>query len=286
MTSLNPENGQLPPVEERHETNESSENGDEPETSISIGGKPIVYLNKKGKPLKHPAKSIRTPAQLAALERGRIKLAEKRASDPLCKTKPNDGLTKEQRHEKMLEERRRKVAEREQARIDAINNAKKSVEDLQAERQELERVKQEEIARVRAIRELREAQRVEMEKQHQAELEAIKQENRARKELRQKEMINELTTRIQEKYEELYTKQQLEKLERRNQKEQAKMMKQFARTAGVPYTASFQPHTQPCLLQASQQNHSNRSSDPMLVAPDPRVVPKPFVLRGFECEAR
>jgi hypothetical protein len=284
MTSLNTENGQLPPVEETHENHD--DDNDDNETSISIGGKPIVYLNKKGKPLKHPAKSIRTPAQLAALERGRQKLAEKRASDPLCKTKPNDGLTKEQRHEKMLEERRRKVAEREQARIDAINNAKKSVEDLQAERQELERVKQEEIARVRAIRELREAQRIEMEKQHQAELEAIKQENRARKELRQKEMINELTTRIQEKYEELYTKQQLEKLERRNQKEQAKMMKQFARTAGVPYTASFQPHpAQTCLLQASQ-NHSNRSSDPMLVSPDPRVVPKPFVLRGFECEAR
>jgi DNA repair exonuclease SbcCD ATPase subunit len=285
MTSLNPENGQLPPVEETHETHDDEDNDDN-ETSISIGGKAIVYLNKKGKPLKHPAKSIRTPAQLAALERGRQKLAEKRASDPLFKPKPDDGMTKEQRHEKLLEERRRKVAEREQARIDAINNAKKSVEELQAERQELERVKQEEMARVRAIRELREAQRVEMERQHAAELEAVKQENRARKELRQREMINELTTRIQEKYEELYTKQQLEKLERRNQKEQSKMMKQFARTAGVPYTASFQPHTQPCLLQASQQNHSNRSSDPMLVAPDPRVVPKPFVLRGFECEAR
>ena len=283
MTSLNTENGQLPAVEETHETNETSENEDE--TSISIGGKPVVYLNKKGKPLKHPAKSIRTPAQLAALERGRIKLAEKRASDPLAKPKPDDGMTKEQRHEKMLEERRRKVAEREQARIDAINTAKRSVEDLQAERQELERVKQEEIARVRAIRELREAQRIEMEKQHQAELEAIRQENRARKEMRQQAMINELTTRIHEKYVELHTKQQLEKLERRNQKEQAKMLKQFARTAGVPYSASFQPHTQPCLLQASQ-TQSNRSSDPMLVAPDPRVVPKPFVLRGFECEAR
>jgi hypothetical protein len=282
MTSLSDESG-LPAVVE--ETHENDNDGDD-ETSISIGGKPIVYLNKKGKPLKHPAKSIRTPAQLAALERGRQKLAEKRASDPLAKPKPNDGMTKEQRHEKMLEERRRKVAEREQARIDAINNAKKSVEDLQVERQELERVKQDEIARVRAIRELREAQRIEMEKQHQAELEAIKQENRARKEMRQQQMINDLTSRIHEKYVELHTKQQLEKLERRNQKEQAKMMKQFSRTAGVPYSASFQPHTQPCLLQASQQNQLNRSSDPMLVSPDPRVVPKPFVLRGFECEAR
>jgi hypothetical protein len=280
MTSLSDESG-LPAVVEV--THENEHVGDDDETSISIGGKPlVVYLNKKGKPLKHPAKSIRTPAQLAALERGRQKLAEKRASDPLAKPKPDDGMTKEQRHEKMLEERRRKVAEREQARIDAINNAKKSVEDLQAERQELERVKQDEIARVRAIRELREAQRIEMEKQHQAELEAIKQENRARKEMRQQQMINDLTSRIHEKYVELHTKQQLEKLERRNQKEQAKMMKQFSRTAGVPYSASFQPHTQPCLLQ----NQLNRSSDPMLVSPDPRVVPKPFVLRGFECEAR
>jgi hypothetical protein len=280
MTSLSDESGLPAVVEETHE------NDCDDETSISIGGKAVVYLNKKGKPLKHPAKSIRTPAQLAALERGRQKLAEKRASDPLAKPKPDDGMTKEQRHEKMLEERRNKVAQREQQRIDAINNAKKSVEDLMTERQELERVKQEEIARVRAIRELREAQRIEMEKQHQAELEAIKQENRARKEMRQQQMINELTSRIHEKYVELHTKQQLEKLERRNQKEQAKMMKQFSRTAGVPYSASFQPHTQPCLLQASQQTQSNRSSDPMLVVPDPRVVPKPFVLRGFECEAR
>jgi hypothetical protein len=283
MTSLSEESGLPPVVEETHETHEPNEQGDE--TTISIGGKP-VYLNKKGKPLKHPAKSIRTPAQLAALERGRAKLAEKRAADPLFKPKPSDGLTPEQRHEKALEERRRKVAEREQARLDAISNAKKSVEDLQTERLELERVKQEEIARVRAIRELREAQRIEMQKQHEAELEAIREENRARKELRQKEMINELTSRIQEKYEELYTKQQLEKLERRNQKEQAKMMKHFARTAGVPYhvaASTFQPHpAQTCLLQASQ----NRSSDPKLVSTDPRAVPKPFVLRGFECEAR
>jgi hypothetical protein len=281
MTSLNDETGLQTHVIDAHETEDNDE-----DTSITIGGKPIIYLNKKGKPLKHPAKSIRTPAQLAALERGRVKLAEKRALDPASKAKPDDGLTKEQRHEKMLEERRRKVAEREQARLDAINNAKRSVEDLRAERQELERVKQEEIARVRAIRELREAQRIEMEKQHQAELEAIRQENRTRKEMRQKEMINELTTRIHEKYEELHTKQRLEKLERRNQKEQAKMMKQFARTAGVPYSASFQPHpAQTCLLQTAQ-NASNRSSDPMLSTPDPRSVPKPFVLRGFECEAR
>jgi len=281
MTSLNDETGLQTHVIDAHETEDNDE-----DTSITIGGKPIIYLNKKGKPLKHPAKSIRTPAQLAALERGRVKLAEKRALDPASKAKPDDGLTKEQRHEKMLEERRRKVAEREQARLDAINNAKRSVEDLHAERQELERVKQEEIARVRAIRELREAQRIEMEKQHQAELEAIRQENRTRKEMRQKEMINELTTRIHEKYEELHTKQKLEKLERRNQKEQAKMLKQFARTAGVPYSASFQPHpAQTCLLQ-NAQNASNRSSDPALATPDPRVVPKPFVLRGFECEAR
>jgi hypothetical protein len=223
---------------------------------------------------------------LAALERGRVKLAEKRALDPATKAKPDDGLTKEQRHEKMLEERRRKVAEREQARIDAINNAKRSVEELHTEREELNRVKQDEIARVRAIRELREAQRIEMEKQHQAELEAIRQENRTRKEMRQKEMINELTTRIHEKYEELHRKQQFEKFERRNHKEQTKMMKQFARTAGVPYSASFQPHpAQSCLLQTAQ-NASNRSSDPTLSTPDPRSVPKPFVLRGFECEAR
>lgn len=283
MTSLNEETGLVSHITEAHETNDETNDATNDETTISIGGKPIVYHNKKGKVLKHPAKSVRTPAQLAALEKGRIKLAEKRASDPLAKPKPDDGLTKEQRHEKALEERRRKVAEREQARLDAIDNAKRSVEELHAERLELERVKQEEIARVRAIRELREAQRVEMEKQHQAELEAIREENRARKELRQKQMINELTTRIQEKYEELHTKQQLEKLERRNQKEQAKMMKQFARTAGVPYSASFQPHPpQPCLLQ----NQSNRSSDPSLVPFDSRIVPKPFVLRGFECDAR
>jgi DNA repair exonuclease SbcCD ATPase subunit len=284
MTSLSDESGLPPVVEETHE-NEQHDDTTNDDTTISIGGKP-VYLNKKGKVLKHPAKSIRTPAQLAALERGRAKLAEKRAADPLFKPKPSDGLTPEQRHEKALEERRRKMAEREQARLDAISNAKKSVEDLQAERLELERVKQDEIQRVRAIRELREAQRIEMQKQHEAELEAIKQENRARKELRQKEMINELTARIQEKYEELYTKQQLEKLARRNEKEQAKMMKQFARTAGVPYhvaASTFQPHpAQTCLLQASQ----NRSSDPMLVPSDPRAVPKPFVLRGFECDAR
>lgn len=280
MTSLNAETGLQSHIVETHETNDETNDETTDETTISIGGKPIVYLNKKGKPLKHPAKSVRTPAQLAALEKGRIKLAEKRAADPLAKPKPDDGLTKEQRHEKALEERRRKVAEREQARLDAIDNAKRSVEDLRAERLELERVKQEEIARVRAIRELREAQRIAMEKQHQEELEAMRAENRARKELRQQQMINELTTRIQEKYEELHTKQQLEKMERRNQKEQAKVMKQFARTAGVPYSASFQPHpAQPCLLQA---NHSNRSSDPPLAPFDSKIVPKPFVLRGFE----
>ena len=281
MTSLNEETGLQSHIVEEHETTEHDET-----TEISIGGKPIVYLNKKGKPLKHPAKSVRTPAQLAALEKGRVKLAEKRASDPLFKPKPDDGLTKEQRHEKALEERRRKVAEREQARVDAINQAKRSVEELHAERIELERVKQEELARVRAIRELRDAQRVAMQKQHEAELEAMREENRARKELRQKQMINELTTRIQEQYEALHTKQQLEKLERRNQKEQAKMMKQFARTAGVSYTDAFQPiPPQTCLLQASQ-HHSNKSADPSLVTFDSRIVPKPFVLRGFECDAR
>lgn len=283
MTSLNEETGLQSHIVGAYETHETNDETNDDTTEISIGGKPIVYLNKKGKPLKHPAKSIRTPAQIAALERGRIKLAEKRALDPSTKPKPDDGLTKEQRHEKMLEERRRKVAEREQARLDAINNAKRSVEDLHAERIELERVKQEEIARVRAIRELREAQRVEMEKQHNAEMEAMREENRLRKEMRQKQMINELTTRIQEKYEELHTKQQLEKLERRNQKQQTKMMKQFARTAGVSYADAFQPHPpQTCLLQTQL----NRSSDPALGMVDSRYVPKPFVLRGFECDAR
>jgi hypothetical protein len=269
MTSLSDASGQQPVEEQEHENNES-------ETTVSIGGKPIIYLNKKGKPLKHPAKSIRTPAQLEALERGRKKLAEKRASDPLFKPKsiPDDGMTKEERHERMLEERRKKVAEREQERLDAIADAKRSVEDLQAEREELERVKQREIERVRAIRELREAQRIEMQKQHEAELQAIKEENRARKELRQQQLVNDLTARIAEKYEELHAKTSLEKLERRNKKEQEKMMRKFARTAGTPYD-SFHPHpAQTCALQSSK--------DPSLAPFDSRRVPKPFVLRGFE----
>ena len=91
MTSLS-RIGQRASVEETHEMNESND-GNEADTSITIGGKPVFY-NKKGKQLKHPAKSIRTPAQLAALERGRIVLAQKRASEPLFKAKPDDGMTK------------------------------------------------------------------------------------------------------------------------------------------------------------------------------------------------
>lgn len=265
------------------------------EGDITIGNK-TIFINKQGRILKVPGKVARSPAQLAALQKGREKLRERREALG-HNVKPNDPENVEaqkEAHEKKLQARREKQAQKEKERLDAILNAQKTVEELRIEREALEIAKQAEIERVKAIREFREAQRIEMEKQHKLELESIAEERRIRKEQRQKAMIEQLTANLNEKVEELHRKTELERATRRNEKLQRKTMNQFTKataSSSLQPQSNNVPHFDP--FHTSRPNSAIKPPvyaihDPssLAISSDGTRVLKPFVLRGFECDMR
>lgn len=269
------------------------------EGDVTIGNK-TIYINKQGRILKVPGKVARSPAQLAALQKGRDKLRERREAlgHNVKPNNPEDTEAAKVIHEKKLLERREKQAAKEKERLTAILNAQKSVEELRIEREALEVAKQAEMERVRAIREFREAQRIEMEKQHKLELESIAEERRIRKEQRQKTMIEQLTLNLNEKVEELHRKTELERQTRRNEKAQKKVMNQFNKSTLLQSTLQEQSSHVPHFDPFHTVNTSQRSpaiKPPVYAIHDPsslaissngtRVL-KPFVLRGFECDSR
>lgn len=268
--------------------------------SVYIEGNPI-FLNRKGKPVKHPNKVIRTEAQLAALKRGREALARKRL-DPNANTnviyvENEDGeqvplsssnLTPAEKHNKVLEARRAKLAAKEQARLDAIAKAEQSVAQLEAEKVALQEAKALEMQRIAAIREMREAQRVEMLRRHEEESKAMEHEKKVLKETRKKELINELTTRIHEQYIELQNKKALSKIERKQEKEKARLAKHFS-GCDVPNVGHFVQHKpvvlHPSMVAPSQRNQWSEEFLALGVMPsDGSKIVSPFVLRGRECE--
>lgn len=264
------------------------------EGDITIGNK-TIFINKQGRILKVPGKVARSPAQLAALQKGRDRLRERREALG-HNVKPNDPENVEaqkEAHDKRLQARREKQASKETERLAAILSAQKTVEELRVEREALEIAKHAEIERVKAIREFRDAQRVEMERQHKLELESIAEERRIRKEQRQKTMIEQLTANLNEKVDELHRKTELERATRRNEKMQRKM-NQFTKatsSSSLQPQSSNVPHFDPF--------HTNRPNsaikppvyaihDPssLAISSDGTRVLKPFVLRGFECDMR
>lgn len=270
------------------------------EGDITIGNK-TIFINKQGRILKVPGKVARSPAQLAALQKGRDRLRERREALG-HNVKPNDPDNVEaqkEAHEKRLQARREKQASKEKERLEAILNAQKTVEELRVEREALEIAKHAEIERVKAIREFREQQRIEMERQHKLELESIAEERRIRKEQRQKTMIEQLTINLNEKVEELHRKTELERATRRNEKLQRKTMNQFTKATSLSSASSLQPqssnvpHFDP--FHTTNRPNSAATKPPVYAIHDPsslaissdgtRVL-KPFVLRGFECDMR
>lgn len=268
--------------------------------SVYIDGNPI-FLNRKGKPVKHPNKVIRTEAQLAALKRGREALARKRL-DPNANTNTiyvenEDGeqvalshsnLTPAEKHSKVLEARRAKLAAKEQARLDAIAKAEQSVAQLEAEKVALQEAKALEMQRIAAIREMREAQRVEMLRRHEEESKAMEHEKKVLKESRKRELINELTTRIHEQYIELQNKKALTKIERKQEKEKARLAKHFS-GCDAPNVGHFVQQKpivlHPSMIPTSQRGQWSEEFLALGVRPsDGSKIVSPFVLRGRECD--
>jgi hypothetical protein len=268
--------------------------------SVYIGENPI-FLNRKGKPVKHPNKVIRTEAQLAALKRGREALAKKRL-DPHANTNTiyvenEDGeqvplssssLTPAEKHSKVLEARRAKIAAKEQARLDAIARAEMSVAQLEDEKVALQEAKALEMQRIAAIREMREAQRIEMMRRHEEDSKAMEHEKKVLKESRKKELINELTTRIHEQYIELQNKKALSKIERKQEKQKAQLAKHFSGcdAPNVGHYVQQRPVVlHPQMIPPSQRNQWSEEFLALGVRPsDGSKIISPFVLRGRECD--
>lgn len=265
---------------------------------VSIGNK-TIFLNKKGKVIKMPGKVKRSEKQLAALEKGRQKLREAREAKGM-NVAPTDPEQIKEMHEKKLAIRREKTMAKEAERLKAIEQANKTYEELQQQREQLEQAKQAEIERVRAIREFREQQREEMERQHAAELAHIAQERKIAKEQRQKALVEQLTARMNEQYLELHRRAELERETRRNEKAQQKMQKKLAKVAGgiqlAPITNGglpvgnriAQPVAQPVVKQHAPPPYNDTNPTPWFpsFSSDSSRVLKPFVLRGMECESR
>jgi hypothetical protein len=278
--------------------NEQPDDDDEepPSTTdgvVSIGNK-TIFLNKKGKVIKMPGKVKRSEKQLAALEKGRQKLREAREARGM-NVAPTDPEQIKEMHEKKLAIRREKTMAKEAERLKAIEQANKTYEELQQQREQLEQAKQAEIERVKAIREFREQQREEMERQHAAELAHIAQERKIAKEQRQKALVEQLTQRMNEQYLELHRRAELERETRRNEKAQQKMAKKLAKVSGGIQLTPINNGglsvgnriTQPIAhLAPPPYNDVNPTPWFPSFSSDSSRVLKPFVLRGMECESR
>lgn len=260
---------------------------------VSIGNK-TIFLNKKGKVIKMPGKVKRSEKQLAALEKGRQKLREAREARGM-NVAPTDPEQIKELHEKKLAIRREKTMAKEAERLKAIEQANKTYEELQQQREQLEQAKQAEIERVKAIREFREQQREEMERQHAAELAHIAQERKIAKEQRQKALVEQLTQRMNEQYLELHRRAELERETRRNEKAQQKMQKKLSKVTGgiqlTPINSGGLPVgnriAQPIAhLAPPPYNDVNPTPWFPSFSSDSSRVLKPFVLRGMECESR
>ena len=264
---------------------------------VSIGNK-TIFLNKKGKVIKMPGKVKRSEKQLAALEKGRQKLREAREAKGM-NVAPTDPEQIKELHEKKLAIRREKTMAKEAERLKAIEQANKTYEELQQQREQLEQAKQAEIERVKAIREFREQQREEMERQHAAELAHIAQERKIAKEQRQKALVEQLTQRMNEQYLELHRRAELERETRRNEKAQQKMQKKLSKVTGGTQLTPInngglpvgnritQPVAQPVAHHAPPPYNDVNPTPwfPSFSSDSSRVL-KPFVLRGMECESR
>jgi hypothetical protein len=260
---------------------------------VSIGNK-TIFLNKKGKVIKMPGKVKRSEKQLAALEKGRQKLREAREAKGM-NVAPTDPEQIKELHEKKLAIRREKTMAKEAERLKAIEQANKTYEELQQQREQLEQAKQAEIERVKAIREFREQQREEMERQHAAELAHIAQERKIAKEQRQKALVEQLTQRMNEQYLELHRRAELERETRRNEKAQQKMQKKLSKATGgiqlTPINNGGLPVgnriAQPIAHHAPPPYNDVNPTPwfPSFSSDSSRVL-KPFVLRGMECESR
>jgi hypothetical protein len=263
---------------------------------VSIGNK-TIFLNKKGKVIKMPGKVKRSEKQLAALEKGRQKLREAREAKGM-NVAPTDPEQIKELHEKKLAIRREKTMAKEAERLKAIEQANKTYEELQQQREQLEQAKQAEIERVKAIREFREQQREEMERQHAAELAHIAQERKIAKEQRQKALVEQLTQRMNEQYLELHRRAEFERETRRNEKAQQKMQKKLSKVTGgiqlTPINNGGLPVgnriAQPVVAQKQHAPPPYNDGNPTPWFPsfssDSSRVLTPFVLRGMECESR
>jgi hypothetical protein len=278
-------------------SNEQPDDDEEPPSTtdgvVSIGNK-TIFLNKKGKVIKMPGKVKRSEKQLAALEKGRQKLREAREAKGM-NVAPTDPEQIKELHEKKLAIRREKTMAKETERIQAIEQANNTYEQLQQQREALEQAKHVEIERVKAIREFREQQREEMERQHAAELAHIAQERKIAKEQRQKALVEQLTQRMNEQYLELHRRAELERETRRNEKAQEKMQKKLSKgSGGIQLTPinngglhAGNRITQP-VVQRTPPPYNDTNPTPWFpsFSSDSSRVPKPFVLRGMECESR
>lgn len=276
--------------------NEQPDDEEPPSTTdgvVSIGNR-TIFLNKKGRVIKMPGKVKRSEKQLAALEKGRQKLREAREAKGM-NVAPTDPEQIKEMHEKKLAIRREKTMAKEAERLKAIEQANKTYEELQQQREQLEQAKQAEIERVKAIREFREQQREEMERQHAAELAHIAQERKIAKEQRQKALVEQLTQRMNEQYLELHRRAELERETRRNEKAQQKMQKKLSKVTGgiqlTPINSGGLPVgnriAQPVAHHAPPPYNDVNPTPwfPSFSSDSSRVL-KPFVLRGMECESR
>jgi len=283
-------------LEVEHSNEQPDDDEDPPSTTdgvVSIGNK-TIFLNKKGKVIKMPGKVKRSEKQLAALEKGRQKLREAREAKGM-NVAPTDPEQIKELHEKKLAIRREKTMAKESERLKAIEQANKTYEELQQQREQLEQAKQAEIERVKAIREFREQQREEMERQHAAELAHIAQERKIAKEQRQKALVEQLTQRMNEQYLELHRRAELERETRRNEKAQLKMQKKLSKVSGgIQLTPIHNGGlhagnriTQPVVKQSAPPPYNDVNPTPWFpsFSSDSRVL-TPFVLRGMECESR
>lgn len=239
---------------------------------IQIGGKTIVpTLNKRGRVITDPSKQVRTQAQLEALAKGREALRVAR-QDPNYVSKAGRKLgikmtvedqlkVREERNLKRVEKQR----QREQQREQVLTEAHSMIEKTEQERQELEAIRVEEMARIEAIRvyKQQQAEFLEQEKKRIAsESDTSKVEKREKK---QAVILTHIEERIKSAMEEIDSKRKLEKESRRLEKQREKAQKSIDKHAPFVFDKS-------------------RSSEP------PRAwsgltVQKPFILRGRECDS-
>jgi hypothetical protein len=252
------------------EQNPASENHASEE--ITIDNQPIVIRNKHGRVITHPEKQKRTPKQLEALAKGRAVLAEARKNPgfvskqgrPLFKYTDED---REKAKQEQDRKRRENMAKKVEQRERIVAQAEESIQRINVERTELEKAKEEEMARIHAIREMKERQAQFLkEEKERISREASDAKRRAKEEKHQL-MLDSISQRIDQGLEAFKIARELEKKEKRLAKEKQRAEENMKKYGTLPFALQPIPNQ-----QTFQFSNSVPSSIP------------PFVLRGRECD--